>query len=358
MYEYRGNMHVHTCYSDGSGTHDDVARAAIDAGLDFVFTTDHNVWVSGLDGYYYSNQKKVLLLAGEEIHDPVRDPQKNHLLVYGAGAELAKKAPDPQELIDAVRESGGLCFLAHPHDPEAPRFHEPNLSWVDWRVHGYTGIELWNAMSEFKGRLSSILSAVWYAYFPSRIALAPFPQTLAIWDRLLNTGQKVIAIAGADAHAGSYSMGPFTRTLFPYDFHFRAINTHVLTADPLTGDVQKDRDRILDALKNGSCFPANDQHHPSDGFRFTAESDHGTIQMGQTSTIRFGVTMQIRLPAAADIRLLRNGMELHTWRATSHAVLPVTKPGIYRVEVYSFSKGKNRGWIYSNPIYLQATQDY
>jgi len=357
MYEYRGNMHVHTCYSDGSGTHDEVAQAALDAGLDFVFTTDHNVLVSGLNGYYYFNQERVLLMAGEEIHDPVRDPQKNHLLVYGVETELATMASNTQELIDAVKENGGICFLAHPYDPEAPRFHEPNLSWVDWSVRGYSGIELWNAMSEFKGRLYSLISAVVYAYFPERIALAPFPQTLAIWDRLLNTGQKVVAIAGADAHAGSYSMGPFTRILFPYDFHFKAINTHILLHEPLIGELDNDKRLILDALKNGSCFPANDQIHAADGFRFTAESDKGTIFMGQTGIIRFGVTLQIRLPAKASIRLLRNGKEIHQWNSASHAVLPVTKPGIYRVEVYTFHKGRNRGWIFSNPIYLNASEN-
>ena len=63
-YDYAGNLHVHTSYSDGTGLHSDVAEAAAQAGLDFVIVTDHNVWVDGMDDYYGD----VLVLVGEEIH--------------------------------------------------------------------------------------------------------------------------------------------------------------------------------------------------------------------------------------------------------------------------------------------------
>jgi hypothetical protein len=72
------------------------------------------------------------------------------LLVFGANRELSPLADDPQRLLDGVVQSGGLAFLAHPFDPPAPAFGEPDISWVDWDVKDFTGIELWNAMSEFK----------------------------------------------------------------------------------------------------------------------------------------------------------------------------------------------------------------
>jgi len=357
MYEIRGNMHVHSCYSDGTGTHDDIASAAIIAGLDFVFVTDHNVLVDGLDGYYYSSQKKVLLLAAEEIHDPVRRPQKNHLLVFEAHKELADKSQDPQSLIDTVNSTGGLSFLAHPYDPAAPRFKEPDLSWVNWDVERFTGIEIWNGMSEFKSCLSNIASAAFYAFFPERIARGPFQQTLAIWDRLLNAGHKVVGIAGADAHAIQYNMGPIQRILFPYEFHFRAINTHVLLDEPLTNDVKHDRIVILNAIRNGSCFVGYDLPADTTGFSFTAQLDQGTLQMGQSGTIRFGATLQIHTPQKASIVVLHNGSPIHTWENATHAVLPVTRAGVYRVEAYRYFKGRVRGWIFSNPIYLSEIQE-
>ena len=119
IYEYAGNLHIHSPYSDGFGSHDQIALAAINAGLDFVVVTDHNIWVDGLDGYRYSGDKRVLLLTGEEIHDQTRQPQKKHLLTYETHQELAPLAPEPQRLIDAVNKVGGLSFLAHPFDPAA-----------------------------------------------------------------------------------------------------------------------------------------------------------------------------------------------------------------------------------------------
>jgi hypothetical protein len=38
-HEYVGNMHMHTPYSDGEGSHVEIARTAQQAGLDFVIVT-------------------------------------------------------------------------------------------------------------------------------------------------------------------------------------------------------------------------------------------------------------------------------------------------------------------------------
>ena len=87
-------------------------------------------------------------------------------LIFGAERELAHLANDPQQLIDSVQEAGGLAFIAHPVDPPSETFGEADLSWVDWDVRGFTGIELWNAMSEFKSLLTSKVSAIYYAFNP------------------------------------------------------------------------------------------------------------------------------------------------------------------------------------------------
>ena len=120
MHEVVVNLHMHTRYSDGYGSHLDIAQAALRAGLDAVIVTDHNVWVNGPEDIYQEGQRRVLLLVGEEVHDQARLPQKSHLLVIGAGREVATLAHDPQLLVNEVRRSGGLSFIAHPKDPEAP----------------------------------------------------------------------------------------------------------------------------------------------------------------------------------------------------------------------------------------------
>ena len=42
IYQYIGVVHVHTAFSDGEGTIEEVIAAARDAGLDFLLITDHN----------------------------------------------------------------------------------------------------------------------------------------------------------------------------------------------------------------------------------------------------------------------------------------------------------------------------
>ena len=52
MEELTINLHMHTTYSDGTGSHADLAHAAIKSGVDVLLVTDHNTWVQGLDGYF------------------------------------------------------------------------------------------------------------------------------------------------------------------------------------------------------------------------------------------------------------------------------------------------------------------
>jgi hypothetical protein len=261
-------------------------------------------------------------------------------------------ASDPQRLLDAVRQAGGLAFLAHPEDPAAPVFGEGDLSWVDWEVDGFTGLEIWNFMSEFKSRLTSLPRALYYAYNPAKVASSPFPDTLGRWDQLLASGKRVVAIGGADAHAMPVRRGPLQRVVFPYDFLYGAVNTHVLTAEPLIGEAESDRRRLFHSLGRGQCFVGYDLPASTRGFRFTAQGDQGRANMGETVKGRFGVTLQVRLPQRAGLRLIRHGQEVRAWEETEVAVLTVSQPGAYRVEAYIPFHGKLRTWILSNPIYV------
>ncbi len=352
MHEYVGNLHSHSRYSDGHGEYEDIARAAIRAGLDFVIVTDHNIWVGGIDGYRYLNRDQVLLLTGEEIHDPNREPQKNHLLVFETQAELADHSSDPQELIDQTEALGGCSFIAHPEDPAAPAVGEPDLSWVDWEVERFTGLEIWNFMSEFKSHLGSWAQAFYYAYNPNSAIKGPFEGVLDRWDRLLASGKTVVAIGGADAHATPYQVGPIRRVIFPYEYLFRAVNTHVLMNDPLTGQLDLDRRRLFGAIQAGRCYVANNLLAPARGFRFRAHGDHGEAIMGERIHLRLGITLQLHIPTTADARLLRDGVEIAAWEDIETAVLTVHEPGAYRAEIFHLGSGRQRGWIYSNPIYV------
>jgi len=352
MHEIILNLHMHTPYSDGHYTHSDIARSALKTGLDAVIVTDHNVLVNGVEDYHQEGDRRVLLLVGEEVHDQARNPQKDHLLVFGANRELATLAHNPQLLIDGVNNAQGISFIAHPVDPAAPAVGEPDISWENWEVQGYTGLELWNGFSEFKTRLKTRLHAVFYAYNPNRIARGPHPEAVRKWDELLNAGLRVVAIGGSDAHALPRSMGPLRRTLFPYEFHFRAVNTHLFLSSPLSGEFADDRRLVLEALGRGHAFIGYDLPAPTRGFRFTAQGKDIFAWMGDSLPCKNGVTLQIRLPRRTECRLLRNGKTLKTWHNRETCTHITAEPGVYRVEVDIHYLGRKRAWIISNPIYV------
>lgn len=352
MNEIVTNLHMHTFYSDGHASHAEIVQAAFKTGLDVVIVTDHNVWVNGLEDYYREGNQRVLMLIGEEIHDQARQPQKSHLLAIGANRELATLAYDPQRLVDGVRQAGGLSFIAHPDDPAAPAVNESDISWADWQVQGYTGIELWNSLSELKTRLKSKLHAIYYAFNPQQVALGPLEQTVRKWDELTSSGQRVVAVGGSDAHALPARLGPLRRTIFPFEFHFRAINTHLFTPTPLSGDLSEDRRLVLEALSRGRGFIGYDLPASTRGFRFTAQGKDGTVWMGDQISCQGGVTLQVRLPQSTECRLIKDGKLIKTWQKRETCAHITTEPGVYRVEAYIPFLGKMRAWIFSNPIYM------
>ena len=366
MYEYRGNMHMHTPYSDGEQSHSEIAADAIRAGLDFIIVTDHNIWLEGLEGYHETADGRVLVLIGEEVHNVRRIPQANHLLVYGADKELADFAADPQVLINEVNQNGGCCFLAHPFEKDVPIANEPNYGWHDWDVDGYHGLEIWNYMSSIKNELARGLGNILipnYYYGMLRIALpiisnpdkyvaGPEPAVLHKWDQLLATGKRVAAVGNSDAHATVYSLGPIKRVVLPYYDCFTAVNTHILTTAEFNGNLEHDRKLILEALRLGRSWIGYERPGDTKGFRFSGQSINKGV-MGDEVRLDAGATLQVKTPAKAHIKLIRHGetvAEVHNETNLTH--IPV-EPGAYRVECHREHLGQPRGWIFSNPIYLR-----
>lgn len=353
MHELVCNLHIHSTYSDGTGSYSHIADQAIQSNLDVVIITDHNIKVNGVEKYYHKNGRKLLLLTGEEVHDPDRIPQKSHALVIGCEEEVSQLAPNPQVLIDYVNRAGGSTFLAHPYEYELPLFNETAITWENWEVGGFTGLELWNGFSEFKTVVSSFRQALFYAFFPELIPHRPLPQMIAKWDELLLKGQKVFAVGGSDSHALDYKKGLIRKTIFPYRYHFSTINTHLLLSRPLTNNVNVDKGIVYDSLKNGSCFIGNDLPFPARGFTFTAETDDELVTMGKDLDLKQGATIRINLPRPAELRLVHNGVTVQNMDNSDRMLFTVTEPGFYRVEAYLEYAGESRGWIFSNPIFLR-----
>ena len=366
-YSYSGNLHIHTRYSDGEKLHAEIAHDAITAGLDFIVVTDHNVYVTGVEGYYENGSgKRVLLMTGEEVHNVRRQPQASHFLAYGAGKELASYAPDPQALIDETLGAGGYGFLAHPYEKDLPLIDSPDLGWHDWDIEGFSGLEIWNYMSVFKNivarrleglrwrnKLTESLVGLWMTLHPERYMEGADPETLALWDGFLARGMRVTAIGNSDAHGTPMSLGPIHRVIYPYEFLFRAVNTHVLVPEPLNGDLAHDRALLLRAVGRGHGCVGYDMPASTAGFRFTVKGAQKGIMGDKMPLGAAGATLQVMTPARCRIRIIRHGAVVAQAERDSNLAYMPTEPGAYRVECHILYEGQERGWIYSNPIYLR-----
>ncbi|HNS50466.1 MAG TPA: CehA/McbA family metallohydrolase [Anaerolineae bacterium] len=345
----RGNLHIHTTDSDGHASLMEVARIARAAGLDFVIITDHNVYRPGLDQWVGDT----LVLVGEEVHDPRRAPQSSHTLCLNIQEDVASRAGDPQALLDAVNDQGGFAFLAHPFEHDSATFLlQPNISWRDWRVSGYAGIELWNYMSEFKALLRSKAQALFFSLFPSLAISGPYRESLQKWDSLLRSGP-VSVVGGSDAHSSTYRLGPITRMVHPYAYLFRCVNTHVLSQEPPSGDLAHAKSLVYHGLRAGASFVGYERLAPVAGFSFWARSGDSEATMGETLPLRRAVELRIDAPDRALLRLLRDGQVVAQSRGRSLAAM-APRPGVYRAEAYRTYAGRMRGWIFSNPIYVKA----
>lgn len=377
-YEYFGNIHMHTTHSDGFGSFDDLVDGALSGGLDFVFVTDHNVLVREEEEGY---RQGILTLVGQEVHDPDRQPSGNHLLCLGVETDVSDRASDPQELIGAVNDQNALAFLAHPIENTTDLF--PNsYPWHNWEVTGYQGVELWNYLSGFRGFTTSYIKTVLVAFFPHLFTVGPLPAMLQKWDELTQK-RPVVALGGTDVHSVKYRLGPVSRRFMTYEECAKGVNTHVLTESPLLGPASegpagwtdpntlRDRSVVLDALRQGHCWIGYDLAGPTRGFRFWAEteeveplnaadqegSENQTSEiavMGDTVSLSDSQTLNLYIssPETAEIRLLRNGRIVAQGHASSMNY-QVRDAGVYRVEIWKHRWGKLRGWIFSNPIYVQ-----
>jgi hypothetical protein len=338
-------VHLHSTYSDGTGTVAQIAKAARRSGVDVVLLTDHDTLEArdrGEEGWH----GPVLVLVGEEV-----SPRgSNHYLAFDLDRKIDHRGLSGAEICQAVQESGGFGFAAHPMSKGSERFKRATGMPFD-DLDCLEGLELWSFVTDTAERLPSVRAGLRFVAAPSRVLDHPPPQNMREWDRLC-ARRRVVALGGLDAHQVGIRIGPFVPLrLMSYKRSFRQLRTHVLAGEPLTGELESDRDRVYSGLRAGRCYIAVDALAPARGFSFHAEGPDGRLEMGDEA--RAGDwTLRARLPAPARLRLLRDGEQI---ASLDGPVLgrKVEEPGVYRVEALRHAYGRERTWIISNPIYLR-----
>lgn len=348
MYEYVGAIHVHSKFSDGSGNVKEIAEIANNSGLDYLILTDHNTLRAKTEGYegWYGN---TLLLVGVEINDR---KNQNHYLALGINETLSTRL-SAKEYVKKVNDKGGIGFIAHPHEKRSSMKEHPPYPWTAWDSKDFTGIEIWNHMSEW---MEGLTEKNKYNYFmhPLKSIKSPPLETLRVWDKL-SQKRKVVGIGGLDAHAHKVNLvGFFEVEVFPYKVLFKSIRTHILSEKKIkpsriVKEIESAKTIIYDSLKNGRCFVSNYYHGDAAGFRFFAESGNRIYNMGDSLKLSGKAKLRVILPnISGTINLIRNGKLTDTVE-NMDADFIIRRKGSYRVEIYL----NGNAWIYSNHISIE-----
>ena len=347
-FEYIGNLHIHSLYSDGGGNISEIARKAANADLDFLCLNDHDYLTDSLhleeEGFY----EDVLVLTGLEIGG-----RYHHYLAYDLKNMVKSQGLGPQEVIDRVNEQDGFGFLAHPFEKGMP-FSEKSVAytWNDLAVEGYTGVCIWNYTSRWKERVKSALHGFFLLAFKSLSLKPPSQKTLAFWDDACRH-RRVVAVGGSDAHASTFRYALINFKPLSYDHLLRTVSIHILLDTKMSKDFKEAKEEVYGAMREGRLFIAHEKICSARGFRFSFQPDAGSrLVMGEEAPFQAG-DFVVSLPHAGEVRLLKDGNLEKKWRSREVAYRALD-PGVYRVEVYRYVFPFGwRPWIFSNPIYLR-----
>lgn len=135
---YKVALHQHTTLSDGRLSPEEMLRSYKDAEYDAVAITDH--W----NFYPQGESFGVRVISGCEYNMGASDTSTDVMHIVGVGMKkdpMLTKDMSRQEIIDGIRDAGGIAILAHPawslNTPE----HFTELS-------GFSAIEIYNSVSD------------------------------------------------------------------------------------------------------------------------------------------------------------------------------------------------------------------
>ena len=307
MEEILCSIHNYTKFSSDKVSFYELAQFGLDCGLDVIITTDKNVYPSGYEQYYYRDGRRIMILCGEELYDPVTQDSL-HYLTLGIDRE--------QFNLNINTPQSEVRISVAPAQWEKPHKH----------------IEIMNAQSILrKGHASS---------------QKELQNNLQYFDTLLNNDQRAIITAG--------TCSSFSDRVNTYPELFSTVCNHLFLDEALSGDFKQDKLLVLKALKAGHSYTAIDGLADAKGFSFTAEGENRdrTAMPGDTIYLKQSITLKINNPEPCVCRLVRNGQTVREWRQCKQVPYTIYEPGCFRIESRITRRNDVYDWIFSNPIYV------
>lgn len=333
-----GAFHVHTTRSDGSGSMDEIAAAARDAGLQFLVFTDHGDGTRPPDPPAYRHG--VLTIDGVEI-----STAGGHYAAIGMAQAPYPLAGEARDVVEDVARLGGFGVVAHGDSPRS------ELQWHDWNA-AVGGLEWLSLDSAWRRASSAGLARAFLTYWfrgPETLgALLTHSATLVERFDALARVRRTVSFAATDAH------GPSVPS---YAACFRTMTTRVQLETPPTGDPVRDAQSLIAALAAGRHYTAVDAFATPADFEFvgyTETQDGDRARQGDVLPTGSRVIFEARVtaPEGAEIVLHRDDQIVR--RARAQTMIYQTDGGraVYRVEVRVPRSAVP--WIVGNPIYVGA----
>jgi hypothetical protein len=390
--DYRIILHAHAEDSSHTGgTRPEMLAAAKSARVDAILLSDHDrpprdfiadSWRGLRDG--------VLFLPGAEARG---------FLLYPTASIMSHMNDPTPGLIEATRRDGGLIFLSHieerPNHPTA----------------GLDGMEIYNRHADAKKDSLGLMAIMLKLTDPTALRelqdnLRQFPDELfasqveypadylAKWDAE-TAMRRLTGVAANDCHHNyvlvvkkvdddtikvgtnvdpddamrsiSAKLRPGIRTLVkdrrvgeviasvdldPYERSFRNVSTHIVAPELTEAAVRH-------ALRAGHAYVSHDWICDPKGFQFeliASNEAKATIaplaNMGDEVRFQSSLRLVARFPIPCRIRLARGGKTIAE-QLGDQLERVIEAPGVYRVEGWVNLGGEERGWLYSNPIYVR-----
>lgn len=308
---WSGDLHMHTLHSDGDWTVGELISSARKAGLDFICITDHNTSSHHTEIDRAPTNSPPLVLRGEEVttyggHTNVCG------LPSGAWVDFRSRPADSSRMSAIAAQahrSGALISINHPFGPCT------GCSWsYDAAVSDFDAIEIWNGAWDQTDE-----------------------QALMMWDKLLQTGRKIVAIAASDSHRATNPIGqPSTNVQAP----------------------MLSQTALLEAIRAGNVYLTSEVGKPVVSFeaeiankpRSRATIGH-EIHLNTPKLIRFSIDVK-GAPPDAMISLISNGQVLRQFsdKIDGSFEIQCQQDSYLRLEIRDKTK---RMLALTNPIYVK-----
>jgi predicted metal-dependent phosphoesterase TrpH len=312
---WSGDLHMHTVHSDGDWTIAELISAARKIGLDFICITDHNTASHHAEiDRARAGAQQPLALRGEEI-----TTYGGHTNAWGLPSgtwiDFRVHPGDTTRILDIAAQahrSGALISINHPFALCG------GCAWsYDAAARDFDAIEVWNGGWDQTD-----------------------DQALTMWDKILQSGRHITAIASSDSHRQANAIGQPT--------------THV-AANVLS------QTALLDAIRQGRAYLTSEVARPVISFEAEARGKRRSrrkvgdeVHLSAPATMRFFLTTKAA-PPDATVSLISNGQMIRSFPAKTDGQPQVIEiecqhDCYFRLEVRDGTKAM---LALTNPIYVK-----